>query len=110
MKTHPASPTLDEITRRLTPALAAAGVVRAIVFGSHARGEADAWSDLDLVVVAQTGLPFVDRFRALGALFDVSPCPLELLVYTPEEFSQMIEAENPFIQEVLKDGVTIYEG
>jgi predicted nucleotidyltransferase len=106
---QPEPPTLDEIARRLTPALAAAGVVRAIVFGSHARREADAWSDLDLVVVTQTVLPFVDRFRTLSALFEVSPRPLELLVYTPEEFSRMVETENPFIQQVLKDGVTIYE-
>jgi predicted nucleotidyltransferase len=28
------------------------GVTRAVVFGSYARGDADEWSDIDLVVIA----------------------------------------------------------
>ena len=43
---------LKEIEASLGPALKAAGSRRGIVFGSHARGEADAWSNLDLIVVA----------------------------------------------------------
>jgi predicted nucleotidyltransferase len=33
------------------------------VFGSVARGEPDAHSDLDLVIVAPTTRPFFERFR-----------------------------------------------
>ncbi len=102
--------TIEEIKRQLGPSLAAAGVERAIVFGSHARGEADEWSDLDLLIVAESDLPFLDRFRAFRALYDVYPHAIELLVYTPEEFAQMVGAENPFVEQVLKDGVTIHEG
>src|SRR5574341_2204861 len=100
---------LQELQRQLGPPLAAAGAKRAIVFGSHARGEADEWSDLDLVIVADTGLPFLDRFHAFRDLYVVYPYPMEIFVYTPEEFARMVEAENPFLEQVLKNGITIHE-
>ena len=95
---------------KLAPALAAAGAKRAIVFGSYARGDADYWSDLDLLIIAETPLPFPDRFRIFPGLYEAYPHPLELFVYTPGEFAQMIAGENPFIEQILKDGVTIHEG
>lgn len=110
MGTHREVWTLEEIRTRLAPHLQSAGVRRAIVFGSQARGEADAWSDLDLVLIADTHLPFIERFRAFPELFEVYPRAMELFVYTPEEFARMVEAENSFIEQVLKDGVTIHEG
>ena len=50
--------------------LRSAGAARAIVFGSWARGEADGYSDLDLVVVMDTGRPRLDRGRKLAAQLD----------------------------------------
>jgi predicted nucleotidyltransferase len=102
--------TLEEIRARLGPVLKAAGARKGIVIGSHARREADVWSDLDLVIIAETGLPFVERFRAFPRLFEAYPRAMDLLVYTPEEFTMMVESENPFIECVLKDGVVIHEG
>ena len=76
---------LHELRRRLAPHLG--GAVKAIVFGSAARGEEDEWSDLDLVVVAKTSRPFFERFKDFAGLYDVWP-RLDLLVYTPEEFQR----------------------
>ncbi len=60
-----------------------------IVFGSRARGEADQWSDLDVIVVSGSfnGRRFVDR---AGDLLEAVNSPLELepLCYTPEEFDR----------------------
>ena len=36
---------------------------RIILFGSRARGEADEYSDYDLMVIKRTDRPFLDRLR-----------------------------------------------
>ncbi len=84
----PAPCTFDEIRQRAGPALRKAGVKRAIVFGSWARGEADGFSDLDLAVVLDTSLPRPERALALTReLEDALPVTVDLLVYTPDEFA-----------------------
>ena len=97
---------LDELRRRLGPHLA--GARKAIVFGSVARGDADAGSDLDLIIVADTARPFFERHKDFAGLYDVWP-RLDLLVYTPEEFAQMVAEERPLIIEALKEGVVLHE-
>src|SRR5437867_1110958 len=67
---------LDGLRCRLAPHL---GRTRtAIVFGSVARGDADEWSDLDLVIVTETSRPFLERYRDFEGLYDVWPL-LDLL-------------------------------
>ena len=92
------------LAKRLRPHLA--GAKRALVFGSVARGEADEWSDLDLVVIAETERTFFERFREFDELYEVWP-RLDLLVYTPAEFGRMVEEENPFLLRVLEEGIEI---
>jgi len=41
--------TVEEIQRKLTPIFEKKGVVRAILFGSYAKGEATSESDVDIV-------------------------------------------------------------
>ena len=76
------------------------------MFGSVARGEADEWSDLDLVVIAETDRTFFERFRDFDGLYEVWP-RLDLLVYTSAEFERMVEEENPFLLRVLEEGTDI---
>jgi uncharacterized protein len=78
------------------------------VFGSVARGDADAFSDLDLIIVADTTRPFFERFKDFAGLYDVWP-RLELLIYTPEEFALLVEEERPFIVRALEEGVLLHE-
>jgi len=79
-----------------------------IAFGSVARGEADEWSDLDLLIVAETSRPFFERFKDFVGLYDVWP-RLDLLIYTPDEFAQMLAEERPLIVQALADGVVLHE-
>jgi len=97
---------LDLLKRRLAPHLRHART--AIVFGSVARGEADEWSDLDLVIVADTTRPFLERYRDFEGIYDVWP-RLDLLIYTPEEFRHMRAEGRPFIEHVLGEGVVVHE-
>ena len=81
---------------------------RIILFGSAARGEADADSDLDVLVIKDTPEPFVQRLETMARL-----CPsgvhADILVYTPEELQRMIEDGNPFVLRALKEGRVLYE-
>ena len=76
------------------------------MFGSGARGEADEWSDLDLIVIADTDRTFFERFRDFDGLYEVWP-RLDLLVYTSAEFERMVDEENPFLLRVLEEGVDV---
>jgi predicted nucleotidyltransferase len=46
--------TIPRIARRYLQRLASLGIAveRGVIFGSHARGEASQWSDIDLIVVS----------------------------------------------------------
>jgi predicted nucleotidyltransferase len=81
---------------------------KVIAFGSVARGEADAGSDLDLIILADTTRPFFERFKDFAGLYDVWP-RLDLLVYTPEEFARMVAEGNPLVRQALEEGVVLHE-
>jgi len=79
---------------------------KVILFGSYAKGEADEFSDLDIIVVAETNLKFIDRIGKAIELIDL-PMAVDCLVYTPDEFEKMIKDENPFIQKALEEGIVV---
>ena len=86
------------------------GARKAILFGSYARGDADEYSDEDLIIIAQTQRPFVERFKYYSELWEVSPVKvIEVVIYTPEEFETMQVQANPFVNSALSEGITIYE-
>jgi predicted nucleotidyltransferase len=101
--------TVEYVRTRLAPVMARYPVLRAIVFGSVARGEPSRRSDVDLIVVMETDLPFLDRHTGIRheictALDGPS---VDLLIYTPEEMERM--AGRRFIARALAEGKVIYE-
>ena len=101
---------LDEFLTALRPLLRKQGARAAWVFGSHARGEADAGSDIDVIVVAPTDRPPVERFRDyLSAILEAG-VGVDLFVYTPEEFERMKAEERPFLMTALEYAKLVYEG
>src|SRR5712691_1118081 len=97
---------LAALKRSLAPHLTQAR--KAILFGSAARGDADEWSDLDLVIGTDTSRPFLERYLDFVAIYDIWP-RLDLLIYTPAEFEQMQAEGRPFIEHVLAEGVPVHE-
>jgi predicted nucleotidyltransferase len=101
-------PTLKDLADRLRAMFQKYGVCKAIVFGSRARGEASRRSDLDLIVIQETDKRFLDRYDGLlGDLIDAAACSVDLLIYTPSEYSEM--RERPFVGRAEREGVVIYE-
>lgn len=104
-------PTLadDDLTARiaaLREALRGFGYERAILFGSAARGDQHEGSDLDVIVVRATDLPFVERPRAL---LEALPRGLavDVLVYTPEEFARLSRDPRGVLASALAEGVEL---
>jgi len=65
-------------------------VDRVLLFGSTAKGKRRGESDVDLIVVSK-GFSGVHELERTGMLLDLWPYveELEILAYTPEEFSQV---------------------
>lgn len=101
--------TLSDFAPAASAVLRDFGVLRAIVFGSFARGEPSRHSDVDMLVIWQTEKRFFDRHEGLyGALQEVIPGRgIDLLIYTPQELAQM--QQRMFIKDALREGVVIYE-
>jgi uncharacterized protein len=78
---------------------------RVLVFGSHARGEPA--SDIDVVVIKETSERFLDRLKVLYERWEL-PVAVDILVYTPAEWNQMIAEERGFILRILREGREIY--
>lgn len=79
-----------------------------ILFGSAAFGKTSRWSDIDLVAIKKTNKRFYERIGEVSALIPHS-VPVDILVYTPEEFRQMT-VDNYFIKnEVIRKGKVVYE-
>lgn len=85
-------------------------VRKVILFGSVAQGEVGSGSDFDLAVVADVdpAIPPPDRLRDLyGHL--VAARGVDLLVYTPEEFS-VFGRTNRFVrEEIITKGRILYD-
>jgi predicted nucleotidyltransferase len=100
--------TTDDIRRVARRIGEAVDAERVILFGSHARGDATADSDVDLMIVAESDLPRHKRSRRLYSLFRPYPFGMDLLVYTPEEVEKGKRSSVSFVSTVLKEGRTVY--
>lgn len=74
-----------------------------ILFGSLATDEVHLWSDIDMVIVAQTEARFLDRSKEMLKLLQPT-VGLDILVYTPAEFEEMVKERPFFQQEILAKG------
>jgi len=81
------------------------------LFGSYASESRDEQSDIDLIVVAPSTEPPLERrmeLRRMLAEYD-RRIGLDLLVYTPDEFNMLAQEPSSFISSALKQGIKIYD-
>lgn len=103
-------PGVEPFLSALRPLLVERDARAAWIFGSHARGTAAPESDIDVIVVAPSDRPFVDRFRDyLPAILAVGAA-VDLFVYTPDEFERMQAEERPFLTAALESAQRIDVG
>lgn len=93
---------VDKIVDELKPE-------KVIVFGSHAWGQPNEDSDLDLLIVKQTKQTWLERQRELNMLLVPRTMPMDFLVYTSAELEEKINQErNLFLEDALRNGKEVY--
>lgn len=100
---------IQDFSRSVLPKLVAQlNPEMVLVFGSRARGEARADSDLDVLIVAEAfnGMHFLKRMPAMLRLARFAR-PIDFLCYTPAEFSQ-IQHTSVIVDEAIREGIVLY--
>jgi predicted nucleotidyltransferase len=97
---------LTQIVRRLVESLHPEQI---ILFGSHAYGEPNEDSDVDLfVIVSESDQPRYRRSReAYRALRGIS-IPTDVIVMTREEVKRKVNVRSSLISRVIHDGKILY--
>ncbi len=98
---------LDRELENILEQLKKYNMKKAILFGSLARGEIGITSDIDLIVILESDIPFHKRLKKLYSEIDYHE-PLDLLAYTPEELERTLEVSS-FLRYALKEGKVVYE-
>lgn len=78
-----------------------------ILFGSLAKEEAIAESDIDVVVIYEHEIDFKEKSLVLRELDD--SCLIEPFPYSYAQVERMLRELNPFMFEVFTDGIVLYE-
>jgi predicted nucleotidyltransferase len=98
----------EEMNRCLSMLTEQGSPEKIILFGTLANGAVHEWSDIDLVIVERTQLPFFQRIKKLRKLLKPR-VGMDIMVYTPEEFDRLC-AERPFFkEEIISKGEVVYE-
>lgn len=97
----------DPRLKRLVNLLKPYDPEKIILFGSRARGEADSFSDYDVVVIKPTERSFLERLQDIVPYILDFDGALEVLIYTPEEFESLKESGLGWI--IHQEGQVLYE-
>ena len=98
----------NELQRWLPLLINSLAPERIILFGSMNRGQVTEWSDIDLVVIQNTNLPFLKRIQQVVRLLRPK-VGLDLLVYTPEEYATLVQERKFVRDEIAAKGRVLYE-
>ena len=84
-------------------------ILRIQLFGSKARGEADKFSDIDVLVVIRKGdWQFRDRVQDVSyEVFRETGIDISLVVMEERQFKQLLHWRAPFVQNVQREGLLI---
>ena len=110
METNKTATHTGEIVRRAIERLQQKILVQqAILFGSHAVGEADAWSDVDLAVISPDFSRLSHR-KVMDLLVDVGLAvdpSVEIRPYTPRDLREARPTN--FLGHILAKGKVVYK-
>lgn len=92
---------IKEIRRRVIPLAKKHGVHRMTLFGSYARGEADAASDIDLFIERGTLRGLIQYFALVHDLEDALKCHVDVVTSGI--------ADKDFLSAIKREEILLYE-
>ncbi len=94
-----------QVARKWAAGLAGEGIVAAVLVGSFARGDFNKWSDIDVLVVADSlPEPLSGRLALLGAS---APPGLQPIGWTVAELARRWRGRDPIALEAYEVGVVV---
>ena len=106
----PAPRVTDELLRQISDQIVAEfGPEQIILFGSHARGDPDPDSDVDLLVIMENEEPPAARSARVSRACRPRYLPMDIMVRTPHEVSAALRGFDPFLEDILAHGRTLYK-
>ncbi|WP_088429728.1 nucleotidyltransferase domain-containing protein [Halomicronema hongdechloris] len=93
---------INRIVERFQP-------LKIILFGSYARGEATADSDIDLLVVMPTVTSKRRKAVEIGQVLADLPVSKDIVVTTPEDIEVYGQLVGTILRPALRDGKILYE-
>ncbi len=97
---------VDEISNKIVEEIAPEKI---ILFGSYAKGTPTENSDIDLIIVNKTILPKNKRGIEIRRLFYRQLIPLDVKVYTPEEYNNELRNPYSFLYSAIQNSIVLYE-
>ncbi|NKQ36916.1 MAG: nucleotidyltransferase domain-containing protein [Chloroflexi bacterium] len=96
---------IDDVVRQITEQFKPQKI---ILFGSYARQRPRPESDVDLLVIMDT--PLTETEQAVRILQATNyHFGLDLLVRKPDNLNRRLELGDPFLQEIMREGLVVYE-
>jgi predicted nucleotidyltransferase len=80
-----------------------------ILFGSYAAGTPNDDSDIDLLIIKDTDLPRQRRSFDIQKMLIGSMIPMDIIVYTNNEFEKEKNEKYSFLNSVIKTSKILYE-
>ena len=81
---------------------------RVVLFGSHARGVATEWSDVDLLVVLPNGSDKRDTAIEIRRTLGDLPVCKDIVVATPDEVGRRGHMVGTLLHSALREGKVLY--
>lgn len=107
--TKPAwAPTAERLSDAVNRLVAAAQPLKVILFGSHARGEADDHSDVDLLIIEPTVSNRYEEMIRLNRALKGMLMPVDLLVISEQEFEARSRIPGTVEHAARKEGRVLY--
>ena len=82
---------------------------RVILFGSHAYGTPQPWSDVDLLVVMDTPQGAGPAMQAVRNSLPRRPFSVDIVVRSQAEIDRRIALDDWFLEEITRKGQVLYE-